>query len=169
MLLLIVMEECFILFQERKEMKKEEIDISQYEVVLHESKNWLWLGIVFIVTAILCMVGVVAFQEMFFVGIIGFFVFGGSGAGTILCCKNRCLYLSAKELVYQDSIGREKIWFSDEVELLIETTKGADKGAAVGFGVGVIAVIGSATSEVIASIFNKIAGTIESNILCDIL
>ena len=73
MLLLIVMEECFILFQERKEMKKEEIDISQYEVVLHESKNWLWLGIVFIVTAILCMVGVVAFQEMFFVGIIGFF------------------------------------------------------------------------------------------------
>ena len=107
-LLLIVLEETFIFFQEHKEMKKEEIDILQYEVVLHESRKWFWFGIVFIVIAILCMLGGVVFPEKILVGIIEFFVFGGIGAGTVLCCKNRCLYLSAKELVYQDFTGKKK-------------------------------------------------------------
>ena len=45
----------------------------------------------------------------------------------------------------------EKGWSGVDVgELLIEITKGAAQGAAVGSGVGAIAVIGSAASEAIA-------------------
>ena len=53
--------------------------------------------------------GFISIYKIFFtIFIIGFFVFGGIGAGTVLCCKNRCLYLSAKELVYQDFTGKKK-------------------------------------------------------------